>query len=345
VTIPARWLSLLISGGVAVAILGACASPVRFATPEEVAAAKAPPPPQVITAPAAPPAPGGLTEIQADVRRLIAQIGPSVVRIDAGAASGSGLVLDSQGTVVAPASLVAGSQQVTVTTATGQQYAGTVAGSDPGSDIAVIRVTGASGLTAVTLADSGTVQVGDVVVAVGHQVAPSGTASYGIVSGLAGTMSSGSLTLTGLVQTTAPMAAGTSGSALVNIAGQVIGLTTLGASGSPGPGVAIPSDQVSSVSKTLLAGGTQAGTAYLGVVTADATGGGALIQSVASGSPAAGAGMQVGWVILAIDGKPVARAAAIAPILAGDKPGQRVVLTVHLPNGSTRSIPVVLGTH
>jgi putative serine protease PepD len=275
---------------------------------------------------------------------LIAQVGPSVVRVDAGAASGSGLVIDAQGTIVTPASLVAGLQQVTITVASGQQYSGTVAGSDPASDVAVIRITGAAALIAVTLADSGTVQVGDVVVAVGHQVVPSGTASYGIVSGLAGTLSSGSLTLTGLVQTTAPMASGTSGSALVNISGQVIGMTTLGASAFPGPGVAIPSNQVSAVSKTLLAGGTQAGTAYLGVTSADATGGGALIQSVAAGSPGAVAGLQAGWIILAIDGQSVARAASIAQILATHKPGQRVVLTVQLPNGSTRSIPVVLGT-
>jgi S1-C subfamily serine protease len=69
-----------------------------------------------------------------------------------------------------------------------------------------------------------------------------------------------------------------------------------------------------------------------------------LIQSVVAGSPAAGAGLQTGWVIVAIDGQNVAQASSVAQILAAHKPGQRVVLTVHLPNGSTRSIPVVLGT-
>jgi putative serine protease PepD len=334
VTFLARWLSVVISAGAAVAVLGACAFPIRFATPAEVAAAKAPPAPQIIAAPAAPPAPpGGLTQVQAELRQLIAQVGPSVVRVDAGAATGSGLLLDAQGTVVTPASLVAGSPQVTITTATGQKYSGTVAGSDPATDIAVIRVTGASGLTAVTFGDSASVQVGDVVVAIGNQVASSGTASQGIVSGL---------TAAGLIQTTAPMASGTSGSALVNVAGQVIGMTTLGASGSAGYGIAIPSAQVTAVAQKLLAGGTGA-QAYLGVATADAPGG-ALIQSVVPGSPAAGAGLQVGWVIVAIDGQNVAQAASIAQILAAHKPGQRVVVTVHLPNGSARSIPVVLGT-
>jgi S1-C subfamily serine protease len=66
---------------------------------------------------------------------------------------------------------------------------------------------------------------------------------------------------------------------------------------------------------------------------------------VVAGSPAAGAGVQTGWVIVSIDGQAVARATSVAQILASHKPGQRVVLTVHLPNGSARSIPVVLGSH
>jgi S1-C subfamily serine protease len=320
-----------ITVGIAVAVLGACTFPIRLATPAEIAAAKATPPPQVV-APAAPAAPGGLTQIQADLRRLIAQVGPSVVRVDTGSGSGSGLVLDAQGTIVTPASLVAGSPQVTITTSSGQQYSGTVAGSDAAADVALVKITGPSGFTAAPMGDSSAVQVGDVVVAIG-----SGTASQGIVSGLAG----------GLFQTTAPMVSGTSGSALVNVNGQVIGMTTLGASGSPGLGVAIPGGQVTAAAQKLLAGGsgTQAGTAYLGVTTADAPGGGALIQSVVAGSPAAAAGLQSGWIISALDGQAVARSTSVAQILATHKPGQRVVLSVRLTNGTTRSIPVVLGTH
>jgi S1-C subfamily serine protease len=329
------WLGIAITATGAVAILGACTFPVRFATPAEVAQATNPTPPSTGAAAPAPAPPGGLDQVQADLRRLIAQVGPSIVRVDAGAVSGSGLLIDAQGTVVTAASLVAGSQQVTVTTASGQQYSGTVSGSDPASDIAVVRVTGASGLVPVTFGDSAAVQVGDVVVAVGNQVAPSGTVSQGIVSGISGT----------LIQTTAPMASGTSGSALVNIAGQVIGMTTLGSAGSPGLAVAIPSNQLNTVVQKLLAGGSgqQAGTAHLGVTATDAPGGGALVQSVVAGGPAARAGLQVGWTILGIGGHSVANAAAIGPILTAYKPGQSVALTVQLPNGSTRSVQVVLG--
>jgi len=335
VTIRKAFGVAIFTGG-AIALLGACTFPVRFATPAEIAAAKAPPP-ATIVAPAAPPAaPGGLTQVQADLRRLIAQVGPSVVRVGTGTLSGSGLLIDSQGTVITPASLVAGASQVTVTTASGQQYSGTVSGADAAADVAVIRVTGATGLTAVTFGDSSAVQVGDVVVAVGNQVAPSGTASQGIVSGV---------TLTGLIQTTAPMGSGTSGSALVDVSGGVIGMTTLGAGDAPGPGVAIPSNQLTAVAQKIQAGGsgTPTAAAHLGATVADASAGGAVVRTVVPGGPAAQAGVQVGWTIIAINGRNVAHAAVAAQILSGFQAGQRVVLTVQLPNGATRSIPVVLG--
>jgi putative serine protease PepD len=342
-----RWFGLGASAGGALLLLASCTFPIRFATPAEVAQATAPTP-VTIVAPAAPAAPagGGLDQLQADLRRLIAQVGPSVVRVDAGSASGSGLLLDSVGTVVTPASLVAGSQQVTITTSTGQQYSGFVSGSDPTHDVAVVRVSGATGLTAATFGDSSSAQAGDVVVVIGNQVAPSATVSQGIVSQTAATISLGSLTLNGLIVTTAPMASGTSGSALVNIAGQVIGMTTLGPTGSQPMGAAIPSNQVNATAQQLAAGGSTppVGTATLGVTVSNAAGGGATVQSLVPGGPAATAGVQVGWTIVGIGGHPVASVAAIGPILATYKPGQRVTVTVQLPNGSTRSVQVVLGS-
>jgi len=117
------------------------------------------------------------------------------------------LLVDSAGTLVTPACLVAGSQQVTVTTSTGQKYTGVVAGTDANSDVALVRVSGATGLTPAPFGDSTGVQIGDVVVSIG-----SGTVSQGIVSQIAA----------GVIVTTAPAASGSSGSALVNIAGAVM---------------------------------------------------------------------------------------------------------------------------
>ena len=137
----ARTSIALAAAGTAL-VLASCTFPVRFATPAEVQQATNPTPITVGGgAVAPPPAPAGLDQIQADLRRLIGQIGPSVVRIDAGTASGSGLLIDAVGTVVTPASLVAGSQQVTVTTSAGQKYTGLVAGADANSDVAVVRVS------------------------------------------------------------------------------------------------------------------------------------------------------------------------------------------------------------
>ena len=124
-----NWLGTALFAGGAALVLASCTFPVRFATPEEVQQATAPTPITIGGAAVAPaPAPGGLDQIQADLRKLIGQVSPSVVRVDAGTASGNGLLIDSAGTLVTPASLVAGSQQVTVTTSTGQKYTGVVAG-------------------------------------------------------------------------------------------------------------------------------------------------------------------------------------------------------------------------
>lgn len=321
----------VLAGGTAL-VLASCTLPVRFATPEEVQQATNPTPITVGGGGSAPaPAPGGLDQIQADLRRLISQVGPSVVRIDTGTASGSGLLLDSIGTVVTPASLVAGSQQVSITTSSGQKYTGFVAGADTNSDVALVRVSGATGLIPAPFGDSTGVQIGDVVVLIGSH-----TVSQGIVSEI----------VSGRIVTTAPASSDSSGSALVNIAGQVIGMTTLGSAGASALGNAIPSNQVNTVAQQLLKGGspTPSGKAFLGVSLTDATGGGAQVQSVVAGGPAATAGIQSGWTILAIGGHSVTNAAAVAPILATYAPGQRVAVTVRLPNGSTRSIQVLLGS-
>jgi putative serine protease PepD len=329
-----NWLGATVLAGSTALVLASCTFPVRFATPEEVQQATAPTPITVGGgALAPPPAPGGLEQIQADLRRLIGLVGPSVVRVDTATASGNGLLIDSSGTLVTPASLVAGSQQVTVTTSSGQKYTGLVAGADATSDVALVRVSGGAGLTPAPFGDSTGVQIGDVVVSIG-----AGTVSQGIVSQITARV----------IVTTAPMSSISSGSALVNIAGQVIGMTTLGPLSAPTPGVALPSNQVNAVAQQLLTGRSSptapAAKAVLGVSVTDAPGGGATIQSLVAGGPAASAGIQTGWTIVSIGGHPVANAAALGPILATYTPGQRVALTVQLPDGSTRSVQVVLGS-
>ena len=328
------WLGATVFAGSTALLLASCTFPVRFATPEEVQQATAPTPITVGGgAIAPPPASSGLEQIQADLRRLISQVGPSVVGVDTGTASGNGLLIDSAGTLVTPASLVAGSQQVTVTTSSGQKYTGFVAGADPSSDVALVRVSGATGLTPAPFGDSTAVQIGDVVVSIG-----AGSVSQGIVSQI----------VAGVIVTAAPMSPSSSGSALVNIAGQVIGMTTSGRSAASAQTVAIPSNQVTAVAQQLLTGRptptAPSAKAVLGVSVTNAPGGGATIQSLVAGGPAASAGIQTGWTIVSVGGHPVANAAALGPILATYTPGQRVAVTVQLPDGSTRTVQVVLGS-
>ncbi len=342
----ARAARLAATAGGAGLLLVACTLPVRFATPAEVQQATAPSPAPAPSSGAQGSGGGGLAQLQAELRALVNSVSPSVVRVDTGTASGSGLVLDALGTVVTPAALVAGATQITVTTAAGQAYPGTVAGSDAASGVAVLRVSGASGLKPAGFGDSGGVQLGDVVVVIGSPAGGSGSVSQGIVSGTAGTLSVGGATLARLIQTSAPAASGSSGSALVNISGQVIGMTAAGPATAGSLAVAIPSNQVTAEVQKLTGGGSGAttGTADLGILTADAPSGGALVQSVVAGGPAARAGIQVGWTVIGIDGQAVADSAAVGRILAGLSPGRHVVVTVVLPDGSTRSVGVVLGS-
>jgi putative serine protease PepD len=190
------------------------------------------------------------------------------------------------------------------------------------------------------------------VVAIGSPLGLSDSVSEGIVSGTGRTQPEGNgVTLTDLIQTTAAINPGNSGGALVDITGQVVGMPTLGATSSPrsgaagGIGFAISSNQVVNVSQQLVGGGTvtHTGIAYLGITTSDAAGGGAQIESVVSGGPAAKAGIQAGWVLTSIDGKAVPNASGVATVLATLKPGQQVSVAATLPDGSKKTVTVTLG--
>jgi S1-C subfamily serine protease len=353
----------LVLVALAAILASACSSPVRLATPAEIAQANRPSPAaanagagdagtgsggaQASPAPGAAGGSGALAQLQAELRQLIAQVSPSVVEVDADSRVGSGVIFDSQGSIVTNAHIVDGARTVNIRTADGRTLAATVRGSNAASDLAVIRVA-PDGLKAATFGDSGQVQVGDVVVAIGSPAGTSGSLSQGIVSGLKGSVQTGSgMTLANLLETTAAIGPGGSGGALVNIAGQVIGILTLGANSSAGTaaGVAIPSSQAAAVAKQLIgtSPATQSASAYLGVATTSAPGGGALVASVVAGGPAAKAGVAAGWVITGIGGHQVADSNAVLQALAGFKAGDHVALTARLPDGSSRTVQVTLG--
>ncbi|WP_432745024.1 trypsin-like peptidase domain-containing protein [Streptomyces sp. JH002] len=218
------------------------------------------------------------------VASVAAAVSPSVVEISTGSATGSGVILSSDGEILTNNHVVSGAGQVRVTFADGSTATATVTGSDPDTDLAVIQAQDVSGLTAATLGDSDAVAVGDQVVAIGSPEGLSGTVTSGIVSALDRdvTVSTGdsspqqsqqqwpfeygggryngdtgdSTTTYQAIQTDASLNPGNSGGALVNMNGEVIGINSAmysasAASGSAGLGFAIPVNTVKSVLSAL----------------------------------------------------------------------------------------------
>jgi S1-C subfamily serine protease len=189
----------------------------------------------------------------ATAESVYAQVSPGVVTITAdvgnGQAIGSGIVLDTQGNILTNAHVIAGARQMQVTLSTGQTVTATLVGSNSSADLAVIRISvPASSLHPVTLGNSGGVQVGDTVYAIGSPFGLSGTLTEGIVSNLnQGGSASNGANLSGLIQTDAAINPGNSGGPLVNTAGQVIGINNSIESpvnGNVGVGFAISINQV-----------------------------------------------------------------------------------------------------
>ena len=265
-----------------------------------------------------------------------------------------------------------GAQSVSVKFQNGASYKATVVGSDASTDLAVIRVSGApqSLLHPLTLGDSGSVQVGDGVVAIGSPFGLENTVTTGIVSALHRDITApNNYTITDTIQTDAAINHGNSGGVLLNLNGDVMGVTAQidsESGGNDGVGFAIPSNTVRSVVSQLIGSGAVQ-RAYLGVhiqtIPSDAASqlnvpAGVEITSVVGGSPASKAGLKGstasevingqqyatgGDVITAVDGRPVLSADTLQNEIAGRKPGSKVTLTVSR-GGSTKQITVTLGT-
>ncbi|MEO7443142.1 MAG: trypsin-like peptidase domain-containing protein, partial [Acidimicrobiales bacterium] len=245
-----------------------------------------------------------------DVAGVVAKAGPSVasIQVSYGArgatGAGSGVVLTDDGEVLTNAHVVDGATSVRVTLA-GESQARTaeIIGSDPAADLALLRITGATGLAAADLGRSAEVAVGDDVVAIGNALALRGgpTVTRGIISALDRTLAADDIAMTGLIQTDASISSGNSGGPLVDATGRVIAINTAvassgGRSSAENIGFAIPIDQALPVLERLRGntGATLAG--FLGIRSSDPDDGsrGATVETVDPGSPAAAGGLKVG---------------------------------------------------
>jgi putative serine protease PepD len=305
--------------------------------------------------------PGAASSLEQGYEQVVSRVLPSVVQISTSEGSGSGVVYDAKGDIVTNAHVVGTATTLQVGLASGgKPLAATVVGVFAPDDLAVIRVqAGASSLHPALLGRSDAVRVGEIVLAMGNPLGLTGTVTDGIVSATGRTVSEGqgsSAVLISAIQTSAAINPGNSGGALVNLAGQVIGIPTLAAAdpqmggAAAGIGFAIPSDTVTSIAGQLIAAGkvTSSGRASLGIsaqTVADAAGqpAGVGVAAVTAGGAAARAGIAAGDIITALAGQPVVSLAALQSVLAAHKPGDRVQAQVSR-DGTTSAVTVTLGS-
>ena len=292
------------------------------------------------------------------------------------AALGSGFVIDKAGHIVTNYHVVEGANQVTVSFSNRDTVKAEVVGTDPSSDLAVLRVaTSASALTPLPLGNSDIVRVGDGVVAIGNPFGLDRTATSGIVSALQRLISApNSFTIDHVIQTDAPINPGNSGGPLLNARGQVIGVNTqietgsgTSATGNVGIGFAVPSNTVKDAVAQILRTG-RVDHAYLGIsgqaLTEDVADTynlpvpyGVLVESVTNDSGADKAGLEGGKtqvvvagqtyvlggdIIVAYDGKKISSIEELRDAIAGHKPGDKVKLVIYRDANKT-SVTVTLG--
>ncbi|MEV0595909.1 S1C family serine protease [Nonomuraea cavernae] len=307
---------------------------------------------------------------QLSVAEVARKVQPSVVMIQGSSGEGSGVVLSDDGLILTNNHVVVGAGQgggqMSVKFSDGKTAKASVVGTDPATDLAVIRAEGVSGLTAASLGDSDQLNVGDAVLAIGSPLGLDGSVTAGIVSALDRTLTVGgeqeqrqlppgwgqsgeasqATTIGGAIQTDAAINPGNSGGALVDAAGRLIGINTAiatgGGSGSIGVGFAIPINTAKQVSEQLISSG-KVTHAFLGVSVTDASGDvpGALIRQVTAGSPAEKAGLKQGDLITKIGDKAVDAGDTVVGQVRGFKVGQQVQIT-YMRDGKTSNVTVTL---
>jgi putative serine protease PepD len=305
------------------------------------------------TTTAATPAQGGAVQLQQRFVKVVDSVSKSVVQIETNRGLGSGIIFDGKGDIVTNNHVVTGAKKVRVTFPDGTTSPGSVVGTFPAGDLAVVRASSARGNPA-GFGDSSKLNVGDFVLAVGNPLGFRSSVTQGIVSSLGRTVSEpGGVTLPSAIQTSAAINPGNSGGALVDLAGQVVGIPTLaaldpelGGSAAPGIGFAIPSNTVKNIAQQIVGNGHVVAShrAYLGVQVATVgSGGGALVAGVQKGGPAAKAGIKPGELIVSVGGRQTPTAGALSAAIATKKPGDKVQLTLRTQAGGKKTVTVTLG--
>ncbi len=275
---------------------------------------------------------------------------------------GTGFIFDKRGYILTNNHVVEGASSLTVATTDNKTFDAKIIGTYPQGDLAVIQITENGDLPTVTLGDSGKLQVGDPVVAIGNALALQGgpTVTSGVVSALgrvaqepgSGSNSASGPFLVDLIQTDAAINPGNSGGPLLNAAGQVVGINTLGSTQAQGINFSISINSAKPVADALIAG-QPVPRPFVGVTTGslnpqqDAqlklpanTGVG--IASVQPGTAADKAGLKTDDIIIKFDGQTVQGEEGFVGLLLSHKPGDTVTFTI-LRNGQQQDVKVTLG--
>jgi S1-C subfamily serine protease len=337
---------------------------------------------------ASPPVKGGSEDgAGVPVREVYTQTGPGVVSVDVvssenGPGGASGFVLDEQGHIVTNQHVVGGAEDISVKFASGVREEAVVVGEDPSTDVAVIKVEASEGvLEPLTLGDSGSVGVGEPVIAIGNPLNVGISVTTGIVSGLERPIEApNNYTIDGAVQTDAAINPGNSGGPLLDSRGTVIGMNAQIASesgGFEGVGFAVPIDTVKGVVEQLITTGEVVHgyigvrmfsvgvdelVAYTGLSKEELAeeyglpGYGAIVSEVTAGGPAAKAGVAggeeaeiegvsvpIGDVITEVNGEAVSSPDDVIEVVNSSEPGDELTLTVVSPDEEARRVGVTVG--
>jgi len=267
---------------------------------------------------------------------------------------GSGVIVSPEGYILTNNHVVDGATDVRVTLPDKREFQARVVGTDPKTDVAVLKIS-ATALPAVTIGDSSKVQVGDYALAIGNPFGVGETVTMGIVSAK-GRGNLGIEDYEDFIQTDAPINPGNSGGALINDRGELVGINTAiiahGSDGNQGIGFAVPSNLARQVMDQILKNG-KVTRGYLGIVPQDVTPEiakafgaseptGALVGDVSPNTPASRAGLEKGDIILDLNGQPVADSNQVRMSISMMAPGSLVNLKVWR-DGAARQITVKLG--
>jgi Do/DeqQ family serine protease len=253
---------------------------------------------------------------------------------------GSGVIVNGNGYILTNHHVVEAADEIEVALIDGKKLRARTVGSDPETDLAVLQVQGAQ-LPSITFGNDESLRVGDVVLAIGNPFGVGQTVTMGIVSAL-GRNHLGINTFENFIQTDAAINPGNSGGALIDAAGNLVGINTAiysRSGGSLGIGFAIPASSARLVLEQIVASGTVI-RGWIGVEAQEITpeladsfrlpsGEGALIAGVLRGSPAERAGIKPGDILTGVQGKPVKDPGTMLNLVAALPPGKLATLKIH----------------